>query len=239
MRPHVIPSQQVAIHSYFSSLSSTAVSCNQNLIGIKANKLRAGGSLRLLGWEKLNVFHPLPLKKHMNQSYRMRDTTVLNMDIPDFLPSAWTKDRQERKPVGPSVELTAEEAVERQLLVLRNNDTPRPDHGVEVMYSFAGFDPFQRSRYFGHVYDLGQFERFRRIFHHSSYRALLNHQEHVVLSSFYPSERCFKQRVWVRGARPGEEETFEFTLTQRLGGHWDGYWLTESLVPDSPAKEDD
>jgi hypothetical protein len=32
---------------------------------------------------------------------------------------------------------------------LQRNNSPYPDHGVEVMYRFAAFDPFQRSRYFG------------------------------------------------------------------------------------------
>jgi hypothetical protein len=27
-------------------------------------------------------------------------------------------------------------------------------------------------------------------------------------------QHCFKQRVWISGARPGEEEVFEFTLIQ-------------------------
>jgi hypothetical protein len=32
---------------------------------------------------------------------------------------------------------------------LRLNNTPYRDHGIEVMYRFAKFDPFERSRYFG------------------------------------------------------------------------------------------
>lgn len=35
-----------------------------------------------------------------------------------------------------------------------------------------------------------QFERFRRIFHHTTYRVLLNHDERKVLSSFYMNEVC-------------------------------------------------
>lgn len=34
-----------------------------------------------------------------------------------------------------------------------------------VMYRFAAFDPFERSKFFGRSFDLGQFERFRRVFH--------------------------------------------------------------------------
>ena len=43
-----------------------------------------------------------------------------------------------------------------QLEALKYNDQPRPDYGIEVMYRFAGFDPFERSPYFGPFFDLGQ-----------------------------------------------------------------------------------
>lgn len=32
---------------------------------------------------------------------------------------------------------------------LRDNNVPQVDHGIEVLYRFAAFDPFQRSHYFG------------------------------------------------------------------------------------------
>lgn len=51
-----------------------------------------------------------------------------------------------------------------------------------MLYRFAGFDPFARSRYFGCSLDLGQFERFRRIFYTPCFSALLNHTSHTVLS---------------------------------------------------------
>uniref|UniRef100_A0A0E0HIU3 Uncharacterized protein n=1 Tax=Oryza nivara TaxID=4536 RepID=A0A0E0HIU3_ORYNI len=97
-------------------------------------------------------------------------------------------------------QFNAEEAVEYQLEALKYNDQPRQDYGIEVMYRFAGFDPFERSTYFGRQFDLGQ--------------------------------NLYKQRVWVRGSRPEEEAIFQFTMVQRVGGSWDGYWLTESLIND-------
>ncbi|PPR90276.1 hypothetical protein GOBAR_AA30409 [Gossypium barbadense] len=159
-------------------------------------------------------------------------------------------------PFGPRLTFSAEEAVQHQLDALKYNDQPRQDYGIEVMYRFAGFDPFERSTYFGPFFDLGQFERFRRIFHHSSYRVLLGHKERKILSSLFVKENQFKQRVWILGSRPNEDEIFEFTmvqnsplrssdtvilfgeyntLMQRIGGSWDGYWLTESLHHDGDA----
>ena len=44
------------------------------------------------------------------------------------------------------------------------------------------------------------------------------------------NERLWKQRVLVTGPRHGgkdpDECVFEFTLSQRLGGCYDGYWVS-------------
>ncbi|KAK4388921.1 Aurachin C monooxygenase/isomerase [Sesamum angolense] len=171
-------------------------------------------------------------------------------DVPDFFSPEWylslsvyvscmifrqlavnKLETRRKRPFGPRLGFSAEEAVRYQLDALMFNDQPRPDYGIE----FAGFDPFERSTYFGPFFDLGQFERFRRIFHHSSYRVLLGHRERKILSSLNVKENCFKQRVWIRGTRPEEEEVFQFTMVQRVGGSWDGYWLTESLLHDGDS----
>ncbi|XP_010917828.1 uncharacterized protein [Elaeis guineensis] len=149
-----------------------------------------------------------------------------DVPVPDFLSSDWLESRRKR-PFGPRLNFSAEKAVQCQLEALKYNDQPRQDYGIEVMYRFAGFDPFERSTYFGPFFDLGQFERFRRIFHHSTYRVLLGHKERKILSSLW-----VKERVWIQGSRPEEEEIFQFTMVQRVGGSWDGYWLTESLLHD-------
>ncbi|XP_010472571.1 PREDICTED: uncharacterized protein LOC104752194 isoform X2 [Camelina sativa] len=148
-------------------------------------------------------------------------------DVPDFLSADWLESRRKR-PFGPRLDFSAEDAVRHQLDALKYNVHPRDDYGIE----FAGFDPFERSTYFGPFFDLGQFERFRRIFHHSSYRVLLGHKDRKILSSLFVEENRFKQRIWIQGNRPEEEEIFEFTMFQRIGGSWDGYWLTESLLHD-------
>ncbi|KAJ0260270.1 Uncharacterized protein HA466_0064990 [Hirschfeldia incana] len=131
-------------------------------------------------------------------------------DVPDFLSADWLESRRKR-PFGPRLDFSAEDAVRHQLDALKYNDHPRYDYGIEVMY---------------------RFERFRRIFHHSSYRVLLGHKDREILSSLLVEENRFKQRIWIQGTRPEEEEIFEFTMFQRIGGSWDGYWLTESLLHD-------
>lgn len=177
--------------------------------------------------QSLSLFSkPFYGDKHFSSRFRASAA-----DVPDFLSADWLESRRKR-PSGPRLSFSVEEAVGYQLDALMFNDQPRQDYGIEVMYRFAGFDPFERSTYFGPFFDLGQFERFRRIFHHSTYRVLLGHRERKILSSLHVEENRYKQRVWIRGARPEEEETFQFTMAQRIGGCWDGYWLTESLLHD-------
>lgn len=95
------------------------------------------------------------------------------------------------------------------LQALCSNNEPYVDHGIEVLYRFANFDPFNpRCRYFGRNFDLGQvrstsfsgamswrltsqclpisfpqFERFRRIMHTTPYAVLLGHESATILSA--------------------------------------------------------
>ncbi|MQM14208.1 hypothetical protein Taro_047139 [Colocasia esculenta] len=78
-----------------------------------------------------------------------------DVPVPDCLSSDWLETRKKR-PFGPRLNFSAEEAVQWQLDALKYNDQPRQDYGIEVMYRFAGFDPFERSTYFGPFFDLGQ-----------------------------------------------------------------------------------
>ena len=40
-------------------------------------------------------------------------------------------------------------SVSEYMQALKENDQPARDHGIEVLYRFADFDPFARSCYFG------------------------------------------------------------------------------------------
>nr|GME05024.1 Dihydrofolate reductase [Ipomoea batatas] len=192
-----------------------------------------------------NPQSPSLFSKPFSSAKRFSSRISASADVPDFLSADCMNsnysicllrlESRQKRPFGPRLSFSAEDAVRYQLDALMFNDQPRQDYGIEVMYRFAGFDPFERSTYFGRFFDLGQFERFRRIFHHSTYRILLGHRERKILSSLQVNENQYKQRVWVRGSRPEEEETFQFTMVQRVGGSWDGYWLTESLLHDGDA----
>lgn len=119
-----------------------------------------------------------------------------------------------------------------QLRALQVNNEPWVDHGVEVLYRFAAFNPFERSTYFGQSWDLGQFERFRRLARDKPYDILLWHHHHQVVSSFQVSETQWTQRVKVDGIA-SQSAVFAFHMRKRSGGRHDGVWFTERLLCDS------
>ncbi|KAI8470202.1 MAG: hypothetical protein J3K34DRAFT_264074 [Monoraphidium minutum] len=116
---------------------------------------------------------------------------------------------------APRFDLDLDGALRVQLEALQSNNKPYNDHGIEVMYRFAAFDPFERSRYFGRSFDLGQFERFRRVFHTPAYRCLLNHDTCDVISKFKMGESKYAVRVLARHEAPiPEDSTYTITLFQ-------------------------
>ncbi|XP_024633518.1 uncharacterized protein [Medicago truncatula] len=149
---------------------------------------------------------------------RKRNRTSLfkvSANVPDFLSADWFESRK-KKPFGPKLDFTAEDAVHHQLEALKYNDQPRQDYGIEVILLVL-------------ILLKG-----RHTLAHSliSVRVLLGHKERKIMSSLFVEENKYKQRIWVRGSRPEEEEIFQFTMVQRVGGCWDGYWLTESVLHD-------
>lgn len=118
-----------------------------------------------------------------------------------------------------------------QLQSLQMNNMPYRDHGVEVLYRFANIDPFQRSAYFGKSLDLGQFERFRRVFFTPWFQPLLGHTEAMTTSQLEVTPSVWKGRVRVRHGRDdAEEATYEVTLVQLKDGVHQGLWMTESWI---------
>lgn len=140
--------------------------------------------------------------------------------------------KKKKEPMSPQLDITKENAIVLQLQALQNNNQPYYDHGIEVLYRFADMDPFQRSGYFGRSFDLGQFERFRRIMHTPYFITLLEHERVEFLSSLQINERVWKQRIMVTGNTAKEQRVYEVTMKQRLGGYYDGYWFTESWTCD-------
>ncbi|KAG1677997.1 hypothetical protein FOA52_000792 [Chlamydomonas sp. UWO 241] len=147
--------------------------------------------------------------------------------------------KRTNKELWPSYDNSREECLALQLEALKHNnfDPARPgviapDHGIEVLYRFGNFSPFERCRYFGRSLDLGQFERFRHVMHSAPYATLRDHQSVEVLSELEVGEHEWRQRARVVGLHGREEHTYEFVLVQRVGGRYDGYWFMEQLLCD-------
>lgn len=134
---------------------------------------------------------------------------------------------------APRFDLDMEGALQVQLDALKSNNKPYPDHGIEVMYRFAAFDPWERSSYFGRSFDLGQFERFRRVFHTPPYKAIINHDSATVVGRLQLGEGRCALRVLARHDSPVDEQVYTITMVQRQGGPYDGYWVTESVLSDA------
>ncbi|XP_024032391.1 uncharacterized protein LOC112094921 [Morus notabilis] len=66
-------------------------------------------------------------------SFTPRFRASADADVPDFLSADWLESRKKR-PFGPRLNFSAEEAVQHQLDALKYNDQPRQDYGIEVMY---------------------------------------------------------------------------------------------------------
>lgn len=139
-----------------------------------------------------------------------------------------------KKRYTPSLKYTREEAIKMQLEALQNNNEPYFDHGIEVLYRFAGrhLDPFLPSNYFGRPLDLGQFERFRRIMNTECFRILVNHTSFEILSTLQVSEYVWKTRVSVSNSFTKRQAIFEFSMVREFGGRYDGIWFCESLICD-------
>lgn len=134
----------------------------------------------------------------------------------------------------PSLKYSRKEAVLKMLEALQNNNEPTYDHGIEVLYRFAGrhLDPFAPSMYFGRPLDLGQFERFRRIMNTECFRILVNHTDYDFLSTLEVSENRTVYRVRIGNTFTRSEAVFKFTMVREFGGKFDGIWFCESLICD-------
>ena len=136
--------------------------------------------------------------------------------------------------VLPSLDLTPRQAVTAQLDALAQNNTPRPDHGMEVAYRFAlGTGGFGLSSYFGHSADLYHFGHFCLKFR-TLRAALVDHRGYEVLregaASAAAAQGAHEVDVAVQ-PRDGAASRWRFTLLRRDMGRTAGCWLTDAVMP--------
>jgi len=147
--------------------------------------------------------------------------------------------RQVSDILRPCLALSKEDAVIVQLKCLCNNNFPHNDHGLQLLYRFADIDPWDtRSSYFGGSHDLGQWERFRRMFYTKPYSPLLCLTDWDFLSSLDVAEDLWRCRVHVFNEYRREDQLYEVTMRRLFGGPRDGVWMTKSWIADGVDKKD-
>ena len=132
--------------------------------------------------------------------------------------------------VVPSPSQSALDAVRVQLEACRNNNTPRPDHGVHTLYEFC-FDAgsMERSRYFGFSKDLYHLDHFLGVT--AVYPPLFDFDSTDVqldTPADMPPDMARIRAQLRRGAAASE---YVFIMRRMDQGSKRGCWLTLQLLP--------
>jgi len=109
----------------------------------------------------MTVTRPFPLKRFRHTSsfpkYGRRYIVSAQNHEHGYDRIRFPRQADSKRLIGPSLQYSNLQALEVQLSALKNNNEPYLDHGIEVLYRFAGIDPWSRSDYFGRSLDLGGF----------------------------------------------------------------------------------
>ncbi|KAG0553715.1 hypothetical protein KC19_12G033600 [Ceratodon purpureus] len=151
--------------------------------------------------------------------------------------SGGSVERNDAAATGPSVKpeakLTPKEAVEAQMDALANNDHPRADHGLEVMYHFADAEGALNggtlSQYFGFPSDLYHFGHFALKFK-SRYPELVCHNGYEIVTIQGDNKDHCEIRLKLIQGRNELDSEWMFSLSKRSRGVLPPCWLTSSLL---------
>ena len=116
----------------------------------------------------------------------------------------------------PDPSYGAERVVGIQLDALGSNDDPIPNAGIGTAYNFAS--PANRRQ-------TGPFDRFVRMVEGPRYAPMIDHVE-AVRGPLERDGRQARQTITLTGP-DGRTATYEFGVSKRSGGRFDGCWLTD------------
>ena len=119
----------------------------------------------------------------------------------------------------PDPGLTADEVVRIQLNALANNDSPRPDAGIEITFRFAS--P-------GNKEATGPLPRFIELVKNPVYRPMINHIEAEYGESVRNKGRTLLPVMLT--AADGSKAGYVFILGQQDTSSCQGCWMTESVM---------
>jgi Domain of unknown function (DUF4864) len=143
-----------------------------------------------------------------------------------YLLSWGRTDAQTVNDLSPKPELTPQQVVEYQLLVLQRNDQPTPDAGIEKAFRFAS--PANKK-------STGPISHFISMVHSAGYAPLLNAKESAVIRAQLEDDQA---KVLTRVVSAGGSEMFYlFLLSRQSEGENANCWMTDGVIGLQP--EDD
>jgi Domain of unknown function (DUF4864) len=128
-------------------------------------------------------------------------------------------DAQTVNDLSPKPELTPQQVVEYQLLVLQRNDQPTPDAGIEKAFRFAS--PANKE-------STGPISHFISMVHSAGYAPLLNAKESAVIRAQVEADQA---KILTRVVSAGGSEMFYlFLLSRQSGGENTNCWMTDGVI---------
>jgi Domain of unknown function (DUF4864) len=133
---------------------------------------------------------------------------------------SWDRtDAQTINDLPPKPELTPQQVVEYQLLVLQRNDQPAPDAGIEKAFRFAS--PANKE-------STGPISDFISMVHSGGYAPLLNAKESAVIRGQVEADQA---KILTRVVSAGGSEMFYlFLLSRQSEGENTNCWMTDGVI---------
>jgi hypothetical protein len=110
--------------------------------------------------------------------------------------------------------------VRLQVEALANNDTPRPDAGIETAFRFAS--PANKRA-------TGPLERFRTLFDTPSYGPMIDHE-----AARYSAPQVNGRTAQVGAiltTKDGERVGYLFRLSKQAEAPYEACWMTDAVIP--------
>jgi hypothetical protein len=135
-------------------------------------------------------------------------------------------DAQTVDDLSPRPELTPQQVVEYQLLVLQRNDQPLPDAGIEKAFRFAST---------ANKKSTGPISHFISMVHSAGYAPLLNAKESTVIRAQVEDDQA---KILTRVVSAGGSEMFYlFLLSRQPEGENTNCWMTDGVIGLEPEGE--
>ena len=120
----------------------------------------------------------------------------------------------------PHPSLSPQDVVSIQIEVLRNNDIPYEDRGIEVTFKFAS--PANKRM-------TGPLERFKLMVRNPSYGPMINHRDASYENLMVEGE--FARIDVILNSKEGEYLGYRFILSRQHGNEYEGSWMTDAVIP--------